>query len=678
MNNLELTIAVSVGIFLIFFFYQIKYFRQTLNCLNLYRNFFTKGEEYKVIDKVDGNSSVPQLAQVGFDGYDLNKIISEINHYIIKTKGTTDFSVIQNKVERNLSMRYEQAMAKLTFPTNVGLMGTFCGVFLGIFMFVWGFDGSEELRDASIRNLLIGVLISMSTSFIGLFLTTINTGGIGEAQKEVEEEKNALYDFIQTELMPSLDVSLVVAITKLHETVDEFEPAFEKVIDKFQNTFDRCTKAFGNSFEKNVNIVANAVDVMGKNMDKINENIELQKSVLSTFKSEEVVRGLEKYVEAADHFVGITQSLNKFEEARRMMLAAAQEAINLQNAYSESLVVPREVAVRINQILDRVKNFEANIERLGDKLNERDILGNDVVNAIRDQVNGIEKKSHIAESYLQKADGELEDLFTEQTKVIGELNSRYAAAINSHIDGFEKLMDQLTEDMRIRHRQFLSLMEDNLNVEMIHEDFSNLSKLSKLDQLSAIRDDMSSIFGYLDSSNKLLNSIDYYQKQLGSSGDSKDKESPIYIPAPPVNNEEVRRLKSDNQQLRNDIDRLKLQLEKMEFELKKKQQTPPSAPVPVNVTPTPPASPVVKPYQQNPMSEQRPTNEVRPNVQQVSAQNSIPSEEKDEPITYEEPQIIESHIAQKFGGNDIQDDEPKEELVEETPKKKGWLKWWPF
>ena len=274
MNSLGLTIAISVGIFLIFFYYQIKYFRQTSKCLNLYRNFFTKEDEYKVVEKVDGNSSVPQIVQVGGDGFDLNKIIAEINHYISKTKGTTDFSVIQNKVERNLTMRYDQAMAKLSFPTNVGLMGTFCGVFLGILMFVWGFDGSEELRDASIRNLLIGVLISMSTSFIGLLLTTINTGGIGEAQKEVEEDKNDLYDFIQTELMPSLDVNLVVAISKLHETVNEFEPAFEHVIGKFQETFDRCTTAFGISFEKNVDIVAKAVDVMGKNMDKINENID--------------------------------------------------------------------------------------------------------------------------------------------------------------------------------------------------------------------------------------------------------------------------------------------------------------------------------------------------------------------------------------------------------------------
>ena len=423
LTNVWWTVIISGGILAIFTRFQLKYFKETYGFLKLYKNFFIKVSDYKTEEKEIDKESIPQLVEVGIDGYDLNTIISEINHYVVKTRGTTDFAVIQNKVERYLMMRYDQTMAKLSFPTNIGLMGTFLGVFLGIIMFVLGFNGSDELRDSSIRNLLIGVLISMSTSFIGLLLTTINTGRIGEAQKEVECDKNEFYDFIQTELMPTLDVSLVSAISKLHDTVNKFEPAFTGVIQKFQTTFDRCTTAFGVSFEKNVKTVSTAVEVMGNNMDKINENIALQKSVLSTFKSEEVVRGLEKYVEAADHFVGITQSLNKFEEARRMMLAAAQEAINLQNAYSESLTVPREVAVRINQILDRVKNFESNIERLGDKLNEREILGNDVVNAIRDQVNAIDKKSKIADSYLELADGKLEDLFKDQTKAIEEFTS---------------------------------------------------------------------------------------------------------------------------------------------------------------------------------------------------------------------------------------------------------------
>ncbi|MBE6260529.1 MAG: hypothetical protein E7107_06845 [Prevotella sp.] len=655
LTNVWWTVAISGGILLLFSYFQLRYFTETYSFLDLYKNFFTKLSDYKTEEKEIDGDTIPQLVEVGIESYDLNNIIAEINHYIVKTRGTTDFAVIQNKVECNLTMRYDQAMSKLSFPTNIGLMGTFLGVFLGIAMFVLGFNGSDALRDSSIRNLLIGVLISMSTSFIGLLLTTINTGRIGEAQKDVESDKNEFYDFIQTELMPSLDVSLVTAISKLHETVDKFEPAFDGVITRFQNTFDRCTQAFGQSFETNVKTVSNAVRVMGENMDKINENIALQKSVLSTFKSEEVVRGLEKYVEAADHFVGITQSLNKFEEARRMMLAAAQEAINLQNAYSESLVVPREVALRINQILDRVKNFEANIERLGDKLNEREILGNDVVNAIRDQVNAIEKKSKIADSYLEVADGNLEDLFQEQTKAIEELNKRYRLAIAEHADEFEKLIDDLKEDIRVRHYEFLALMEDNLNVEMIHKDFSNLSKL---DQLSSIRDDLESIFDYLESTNKILGTIEFHHRQQDNSGDShKKKEIPAYVPAPPVNDEEMKQIRKENQELRNNIQILTNGVSELINEIKKKEET----------------------YSRIPVSS-RPQYKTYSAPRIVDSQQSFTSPAK--PVDEEQNSHISPVVDQSSSDKKIVKDTNIEETVEtaeEEPveeKKKRW--WWPF
>ena len=655
LTNVWWTIAISGSILLIFSYFQLKYFTETYSFLDLYKNFFTKLSDYKTQEKEIDGETIPQLVEVGIDDYDLNNIISEINHYVVKTRGTTDFAVIQNKVERNLTMRYDQAMSKLSFPTNIGLMGTFLGVFLGIVMFVSGFNGSDELRDSSIRNLLIGVLISMSTSFIGLLLTTINTGRIGEAQKDVESDKNEFYDFVQTELMPSLDVSLVAAISKLHETVDKFEPAFDGVITRFQNTFDRCTRAFGESFETNVKTVSNAVRVMGENMDKINENIALQKSVLSTFKSEEVVRGLEKYVEAADHFVGITQSLNKFEEARRMMLAAAQEAINLQNAYSESLVVPREVAVRINQMLDRVKNFEANIERLGDKLNEREILGNDVVNAIRDQVNAIEKKSKIADSYLEVADGKLEDLFQEQTKAIEELNKRYRLAIADHADEFEKLIDDFKEDIKARHYEFLALMEDNLNVEMIHKDFSNLSKLN---QLSSIKEDLESIFDYLESTNKILGTIEYHHRLQDNSGDShKKKEIPAYVPAPPVNDEEMKQIRKENQELRNNILTLTNGVSELINEIKKKEET----------------------YSRIPVSS-RPQYRTYTAPRTVDSQQSSTSPVK--PVDEEQNSHVSPVVDQSSNDKKIVEDTKIDETVEtaeEEPieeKKKRW--WWPF
>ena len=467
--------------------FQIKYYRETGRYRYLFQNFFRKKSEYGTFKTHIMGEPITQLVPVGFEGSDLNKLIEEINHYVSKTKGTTDFSVIQNKVERKLNMRLDQSVAKLAFPTYVGLMGTFAGVFIGILMFLVGFDGANNISDDSIKNLLIGVLVSMSTSLVGLFFTTRNNAKAGEARKTIEEDKNDFYDFVQTELMPSLDVSMVLAITKLHETVDRFEPAFDRVITNFQNTFDRCTKAFGSDFEKNVKAVASAVEVMGKNMDKINENIQIQQKVLATLKSGDLIHGMDKYIEAANHFVSITQSLNKFEEARRMMLAAAQESINLQNTYSDSLRIPREVAVRINQILERIKTFEDNINALGPQLAQREILGNDVVNTIKEQINGISKKGKIAERYLEMADGKLEDLFKEQTKVIGTMNNRYREAIEKHILNFEQMLQDQTKDLKERHSKFIMAMEENLSIEEIKKEFVNLQKLNDIfDQIKKL------------------------------------------------------------------------------------------------------------------------------------------------------------------------------------------------
>ena len=553
---------VSGIAFLICLYFQVKFYRETQRYRNLFHDFFKRTEKYstfKTIIDINSGEEIPQIEQVGSEGSDLNKLIGEINHYVAKTKGTTDFSVIQNKVERKLNMRYDQSVAKLAFPTYIGLMGTFLGVFMGILMFIFGFNGADGITDDAIRNLLIGVLVSMSTSLCGLAFTTKNNAEAGESRKKVEEDKNDFYDFVQTELMPSLDVSMVLAITKLHETVDRFEPAFNGVIDRFQKTFDKCTKAFGDSFEKNVTAVASAVDIMGKNMDKINKNIQLQEQLLSTLKSGDIVRGMDKYIEAANHFVSITQSLNKFEQARRMMLAAAQESINLQNSFSESLKIPREVAVRINQILDRIKEFENSVNRIGGQLDRREILGNDVVNAIGDQIRGISKKGKIADKYLEMADGKLEDLFKEQVKVISTMNNRYKEAIEKHIEGFEKMLSEQTAEIKKRHKEFTDAIEEKISIEEVHKDFSNLRKLTDIfEQLKSLTKDPVK-------SDELFKKLQKIQEEIGKIEISSENKGGGFgsIFGSSSNNAEISRLRTDNLRLQGEIDRLQRQINRL-------------------------------------------------------------------------------------------------------------------
>ena len=488
-NFLTVGNIIAVITAVIFVYFQLKYFSKAKRYRTLYADFFRKQSEYsKTLISIE-QDNYPQLVEVGMSYSDLNELIKEINNYVVKTKGTTDFSVIQNKVERKLNMRYDQSMSLLSFPTYLGLMGTFLGVFLGITMFISGFDNAGNISDDSIKNLLSGVLVSMFTSLFGLILTTINNAKAGDARAKIEQDKNEFFDYVQTELMPTLNVSLVSAIGKLHNTVDCFEPAFNKVIDKFQRTFDSCTTAFGNNFENNVKAVAGAVKAMGENMDKINENIQYQKELIQTMKSEEVAKGMERYITASNGFVSITQSLNKFEEARRMMLAAAQESINLQNAYADSLKIPREVAARINQILDRIKDFEDSINHLGGQISRREILGNDVVNKIQEQISAIGKKQNIADSYIETADDNLKDLFNEQAGAIKDLNNRYKLAIENHILGFEQMIQAQTKELVKRHSAFTDAIEKRLSIEDIRTEFVNLEKLKDInDQLVDLKD----------------------------------------------------------------------------------------------------------------------------------------------------------------------------------------------
>lgn len=482
MNSFIITIIISGVTFILFFSFQLRYFTDTKKNRKLFKSFFDKSGEYASHLCGDERDPYPEIDLVGKPNSDLNNLIKEINIYLEKTKGTSDYEFVRNKVERKLNMRYDQSTVHLAFPTYLGLMGTFLGVFLGISMFLYGFDGVDGITDDSIKNLLVGVLVSMSTSLVGLLLTTINNGLAGEARKKIEDDKNEFYDFIQTDVTKTASASLVSAISKLHDTVDKFEPAFSTVINGFKEAFNECTKAFGKDFKENVDAVTNAVDVMGKNMDKINENISLQEKLLNTLKSGELIRGMEKYIEASNHFVSITQSLNKFEEARRMMLAAAQEAISLQNQYNESLKIPREVAVRINQILDRIKDFEKNVNETSRSLNKRDILGNDVIEAIGDQIKGISKKGKIADKYLEMADGKLEALFKTQTKVIDEMNSRYKTAIEGHIDGFEVMLKSQTAELEKRHQEFVKTLEERFNVEDVRQEFTNLRRLEAIER----------------------------------------------------------------------------------------------------------------------------------------------------------------------------------------------------
>ena len=486
------SIVVSLAITIGFIIWQRIIYLGNKRSLDELRRFFSKNESYTTVEHISCDHDFKPktsivLKDVSDENSELHNLIRDINEYIVKSKGTVAFSIIQNKTERRISMLYEIATSKLSFPTQIGLMGTFAGVFLGLVMFLIGTQISGKITDNSIYSLIAGVLVSMITSCVGIFLLIRGHGKASDVTNEIDEDKNEFYEWVQNELMPSVDVSMVEAIGKLHETIDQFEPTFSGVINKFKDAFKDITGAFGDDFRLSVQIVKESVDKMGDNIDKINHNIDLQTELLGTIKSKELITGMDAFVEASKKFGEITGSLDQFERARRIMLIAAQEAINIQRDYNESLQIPKQVAANINSILDRIVNFENNIEGLGANIAQTQLVGSKLVEQIKENIVAIQDKQKVAEYMAETTNEKLENFFNEQKDVLSKISVRYNIALSNYLNDYEQMLLKLKHEYEERKQEFIDAIDKKLSIDDIKNEFTNLRKLGaivdKLDKL---------------------------------------------------------------------------------------------------------------------------------------------------------------------------------------------------
>ncbi len=477
--SLIVSFVMAVG----FILWQKRVYNENKRAIARLKRFFSKKEAFSTCESYEYDedenpiSEYIKIKEVADKDAELMNLIDDINAYIKKSKGTVAFSIIQNKTERRISMLYEIATSKLSFPTHIGLMGTFAGVFIGLIMFLIGTMAVGGITDSSIQSLITGVLVSMATSCCGIWLLILSHRLASEATNQIDHDKNDFYEWVQNELMPTVDVSMVEAIGKLHETIDKFEPTFSGVISQFKGAFKDVTNAFGTEFRKSVQVVASAVDTMGNNMDKVNKNIDLQSNLLDTLKSNQLVRGMDSFVEASKRFTDITGSLDQFERARRIMLVAAQETINIQKDFNESLQIPKQVAAEINIILNRITKFEESINGLGVNVAQTQMVGNQLVEQIKENINAIKAKQTVAEKYADTANKRLEVYFDEQKKEVSRIMQKYNEALESYLDDYETMLKERKTELESRNREFVEAIDRKLSIEDIRSDFKALREI---------------------------------------------------------------------------------------------------------------------------------------------------------------------------------------------------------
>lgn len=551
--------VISIGTAAYFIKMQSDFNKSTLHNLSLFSKFFNKKGEYDIYhesgdtsdngdDETQTKKNNARIKNIAEKDAALHALIDDINEYLSSCKGTATFEIIQNKTERRITKMYDNAVSKSSFPTHYGLMGTFVGVFIGLGLFLLGSILQGGITDDSIHSLILGVLVSMSTSFIGLRMSTKANDQISNAKTKIDDDKNEFYEFVQNKLMTSVNVSLTEALSSLHETVTTFEPSFSRVISGFQTTFQQCTQAFGNDFRISVREMVSAVTTMSNNIDAITSNVTLLEKLLNRLSGSEWTSYMRQFADVNDHFKTLAQSLNDFERARRMMLAATQEAINIQKTYNDSLELPRQVAEHINGILQRVITFENSINALGVDLAQTQMIGNSTIEEIKQQITAIKKKHKIAEQYIDTADNKLEMFFDSQLIELKRLEKKYIDALTEMFGAYEKLTTDHTEEINQRHEIFKNAIENKFEMAGVRAELVNLKKIPDVEKkVDEIKRGQQQLQNTNEGIRKEINAFNAAQEDkdkgvlggiLGSGNSAKDREIKRQ-------EEEIERLKRD-------------------------------------------------------------------------------------------------------------------------------------
>lgn len=486
-SNPWVTVAVFAAV-------QLGFFIHTRLRLSELNHFFPS-KKWETKENEDNLTLIAEPE--GFNN--AQEMVSEINDYIIKTNGAVEYAVIKDKTERKIDSLFEFATSKVSFPTYLGLMGTFFGVYIGLKCFNAGLgEGDGGITDQMVKELIGGIIVSMMTSLIGLLLMTFSNSRASRVQKNVDVQKDDFYEFIQMEIIPALGTNISSSLNRLRSTIGKFEPSFRAVIDEFKVAFRDCTYMFKGTFAENVEILTRAVAEMGNNMTLINENIHKQDQLLTTLRQSEMVITLDKFVKAANSFDSVTTSIQKLEEAKERIIASTNTLTESQEAYNKSLEIPTTLLQQINAMLDRVTTFEKSINALGVDIAQTQMLGNTQINAIEEQLNALKTKHRIISGYQDVQVEELKKIYQEQSTAVKDLSDAFRRVVANNRDDvenameeFKKAYDSIVGKCKIGVEQKLEEFVTVLNKTLDVNDATR--KLSNLDRLQALETSLSDI-----------------------------------------------------------------------------------------------------------------------------------------------------------------------------------------
>lgn len=342
-----------------------------------------KGIKYLKISEKYKNSINPKFKE----------IIFFTNNYLKhNSNNSLDFNIIKDIAERVSQSEENKIQASIALPLYIGLMGTFFGVIIGIFNIVFSSDGIKDsiISENSIQSFLGGVLIAMSGSLNGLILTTRNNVSNFKLAKTIRDKNKNLYlNYLQVELLPSLENTFSYNFKSLKENLDKFN------LNLSSNLFE-----FNNSIQK------------------ISENIKLQTDFIKEFQKLDIPRLTNANLKIFKQIDKSSKILDDFN--------------NYVSSLSQQFEKSDLISTKINDLLNRFSDFENNIKNIGVLVKESEENYGKIGEFIFEKLSSLKNRYDLIKQFIEESEDEIKKIATLESDKIKSISQKIVEELDNN------------------------------------------------------------------------------------------------------------------------------------------------------------------------------------------------------------------------------------------------------
>ncbi|MFT6843072.1 MAG: hypothetical protein ACJASR_001846 [Psychroserpens sp.] len=431
------------------------------------------------------------------------KIIKEINTYMLKNdRHLINFDVIRDITNRNFQVLDDDINQSLPTPLYLGLAATMFGIIIGL----GGMAISHGEMSDNITSLIIGVGIAMTSSLIGLGITTyLSTWVYKYSKREADEEKNEFFSKLQAELLPELIRQGETGIDGLKSELSRFGKLSKKLVEELTSSSKGSTESLSKQYEiierierldvlkiSNTNIeIFERLEKNLKTFEKFSVYWErLNSSLLST---NELVQSLKSLVSKFDNIDEVAKSikstLNDYNSTMRFFTEHIEGIKNI-GGLSKKAVTDADVAFK-NAIGELEKSTIEKINGLTKTKTNLDVslkeIGSSVANSLEKATEAhLKELANVYNTNMPEFDklSQLDNLpliketIVENAAEMNNLRTEQGAGLSKKLNSLEEQIINLASVLDKKNMNSIANRTEEVKV-------SKPKKLSKKEKLYA-------------------------------------------------------------------------------------------------------------------------------------------------------------------------------------------------